>query len=167
MKKNFCRSYKKIVIVSLYGITNAGGVERVCYYLYEILSKKYPVQLVTKLNIKFGKFDTLLQPILMSIRLCFIRNKIVFSNSWQSFLYPVDFCVHHGTTKGFTMKIPETETFGSTIISLMEKISCKTARRIIAVSNSAARELMSLYGADPEKITILNNFVDEHLFYPS
>lgn len=155
-----------IVIVSLYGTGNAGGVERVCHYLREILSRHHTVKVITKTKLTFGKLDALIQPILMTLRLCFMKNSIIFSNSWQSFLYPVDFSIHHGTTRGYTLRIPEAETFGSRIIRFMEKMSCKTAKKLVVVSHNAARELQSLYGAKQEKITVINNFVDDNIFYP-
>jgi len=158
---------KQIVIVSLNGIGNAGGVERVCYYLVDILRwKGYTVRVLEKLPVRFGRLDALFQPIIASMRLAFIRDKIVFANSWQAFLYPVDLSVHHGTTAGYTTRVPSSKTFGSRVVSLMEKISARAAKRILAVSRNAARELVSLYGADERKITVLNNFVDETIFHP-
>jgi len=132
---------KTVVIVSLNGIKNSGGVERVCYYLNDIARKYYPVTILEKSNHSFGKLDALIQPLLLSLRLCFMKNKLVISNSWQSFLYPADFSIHHGTTAGY-------------------------CRRIGAMSTGAAAELAALYGADQGKIIVLNNFVDERIFCP-
>jgi len=48
----------------------------------------------------------------------------------------------------------------------MEKISARRAKTVIAVSENCKRELIELYGTPPEKIVVLNNLVDERLFYP-
>jgi glycosyltransferase involved in cell wall biosynthesis len=157
---------RNIVIVSLFGTGNAGGVERVCYYLSEILKEKYDVKVLERTRISFWKLNALIQPLFMSVRLIFHKNKIIFSNSWTSFLYPVDFSIHHGTTKGYTGRIAGSKTIGSEAISFMEKLSCKTAKNILAVSKNAADELVSLYGADKSKITVINNFVDDTIFFP-
>jgi glycosyltransferase involved in cell wall biosynthesis len=160
-------SKQKIVIVSMHGTKNMGGVERVCYYLNEILSKHFETEIIAKVNINFGKFDIVIQSMVMSIRLLFIRNKIVFSNSWMSFLYPVDFSIQHGTTGGCQLRVPEVaKSPGAHIMRLFEKISCKTARNVVAVGKNAALELEELYHVRPSKIKILTNFVDEKIFYP-
>ena len=105
-------------------------------------------------------------PLYFSLRLCFVRNKIVISQSWQSFLYPVDFSVHHGTTKGFTNQCPESLSFGSKMIAQMEKTSAHTAKKILAVSENCKNELVDLYNANERKIFVLNNFVNENQFFP-
>jgi len=51
-------------------------------------------------------------------------------------------------------------------LAWMEKISARRAKKVIAVSENCKSELQSLYGIAPEKIIVLNNFVDERLFYP-
>jgi glycosyltransferase involved in cell wall biosynthesis len=156
----------QIVIVSINGIGNSGGVERVSFYLYKILKKYFSVRILTRTKVSFGRLDAVMQPLFMTLRLCLIRNKIVISNSWQSFFYPADLSIHHGTTLGFTRKTQITSTFGSKIISFMEKISCVSSKRIIAVSRNARNELIALYGADENRIEVINNFVDENIFYP-
>lgn len=156
---------KKIVIVSMNGMRSVGGVERVVYYLNQIFSEKYEVKIIERKK-TFGKFDLIIWPVLFSFKLIFIRNKIVISQSWQSFLYPVDFSIHHGTTRGFTNKVKEAKSFGSTIISLFEKISAYTAKKILSVSENCKNELVKLYKTNQKKIIVLNNFVDENQFYP-
>ena len=50
----------KILIVSQLGISNAGGVERVSYYLKEILEQNsYKVELLTRGKFNFGKLSNL------------------------------------------------------------------------------------------------------------
>jgi glycosyltransferase involved in cell wall biosynthesis len=48
----------------------------------------------------------------------------------------------------------------------MEKISARRAKTVIAVSENCKEELEELYKIDARKIVVLNNFVDEKLFFP-
>ena len=157
-----------IVIVSLNGIDNSGGVERVSWYLKEMLSRRYPVMVLQRTKVSFGKFDIILQPLLMSIRLFFLREKekLIISNSWNSFLYPVDFSIQHGTTQEIVARIPSEKSISAGLIIFMEKIAAFTAKKLIAVSQSTKDEMVSYYRINPEKVTVFNNFVDEKIFYP-
>jgi len=156
---------KNIIIVSLNGDDNSGGVERVVFYLKNILSQKFDV-LILKREGKQGKFDKIFYPLIFSIKLYFYQNSIIISNSWQSYLFPVNFSIHHGTTAGF-MKNAVVYLKKSLFLSWMEKISAKRAKKVIAVSENCRNELINIHGITPEKIIVLNNFVDEHLFYPN
>jgi len=155
---------KKIILVSLNGDDNTGGVERVIYYLRVILSEIFSVSIMNRKG-KQGKFDKLFYPLLFSLRLLFRKKTIVISNSWQSFLYPVDFSIHHGTTAGY-MHHAGMSSKKSALLAWMEKVSARRAKTVIAVSENCKQELIELYGITPEKIIVLNNFVDERLFYP-
>ena len=155
---------KKIILVSLNGDDNSGGVERVVYYLNAILLEKYSVTILKRKG-KPGKFDKLIFPLLFSFQLFFKKDAVVISNSWQSFLYPVDFSIHHGTTAGY-MRHAGIKSKKSALLAWMEKISAQRAKTVIAVSENCKNELETLYGIAPEKIVVLNNFVDERLFYP-
>jgi glycosyltransferase involved in cell wall biosynthesis len=158
-----------IVIVSLNGIDNSGGVERVSWYLKEILRRRYPVVVLQRTKCSFGKFDIVLQPLLMSLRLFFLRekNKLVISNSWNSFLYPVDFSIHHGTTWGICSHIPSQRSVSTKLTLFMEKTAALRAKKALAVSQSTKDEMTAHYHIHPEKITVFHNFVDEKIFYPA
>jgi glycosyltransferase involved in cell wall biosynthesis len=155
---------KKIILVSLNGDDNSGGVERVVYYLNVIFGEKYSVSILKRKG-KPGKFDKLIYPLFFSFRLLFKKNAVIISNSWQSFLYPVDFSIHHGTTAGY-MSHAGIRSKKSALLAWMEKTSARCAKTVIAVSENCKRELEALYGIAPEKIITLNNFVDERLFFP-
>ena len=155
---------KNIILVSLNGDDNSGGVERVVYYLKAILSEKYSVSMLQRKG-NPGKLDKLIYPLFFSLRLLFKKKSIVISNSWQSFLYPVDFSIHHGTTAGY-MRHAGIKSKKSALLAWMEKISARRAKTVIAVSENCKRELIELYGIASEKIIVLNNLVDERLFYP-
>ena len=146
------------------GDDNSGGVERVVFYLNAILREKYSVSILKRKG-KPGVLDKLIFPVLFSLRLLFKkRDVIVISNSWQSFLYPVDFSVHHGTSAGFLLHAG-IKSKKTALLAWMEKISAKRAKKVIAVSENCKSELQALYGIAPEKIIVLNNFVDERLFF--
>jgi glycosyltransferase involved in cell wall biosynthesis len=154
----------KITLVSLNGDDNSGGVERVVYYLKKILSEKYSVSILRR-KIRLGPFDKLIYPLFFSLSMLFKKNTFVISNSWQSFLFPADLSIHHGTTAGY-MRHAGISSKKSALLAWMEKISARRAKTVVAVSANCKQELETLYGIIPEKIIVLNNFVDEHLFYP-
>jgi glycosyltransferase involved in cell wall biosynthesis len=166
MKTNKSNKNPQIIIVSFNGTDNSGGVERVTYYLNEILSKKYLVRIITKTRFSFGKFDMVFQPLLASFRLFFIPNKLVIANSYQAFLFPSNIVIFHGTFKGNYMRVRPKKLLGSRIIAFMENIAAIFAKQILAVSINCKNELINFYGIKESKISVLNNFVDEELFFP-
>jgi glycosyltransferase involved in cell wall biosynthesis len=167
MKLSKITKRSHIIIVSFNGTDNSGGVERVSYYLHEILREKYLVRILTKTSLSFGKFDIIFQPLIASFRLFFMRRKLVIANSYQAFLYPADIVIAHGTFKGNYMRIKPEKLLGSKLIALMEKIAALLAGKVLAVSINCKNELISLYAIKKSKIYVLNNFVDETLFFPS
>ena len=110
-------------------------------------------------------FDKLIYPLLFSLGLLFKKKSVVISNSWQSFLYPVDFSIHHGTTAGY-IRHARIKSKKSSLLAWMEKISARRAKTVVAVSENCKRELIELYRIASEKIIVLNNLVDERLFFP-
>ncbi|MBP5401685.1 MAG: glycosyltransferase family 4 protein [Treponema sp.] len=157
---------RPIYIVSLNGIENAGGVERVSYYFNEILSETYATKIISAPLKKAGKLGLLLNPFLISLKLMFIPEKFVLCNSWHAFLCRADISVHHGTTYGINAHLPETVSFGSKLIAWMEKVSAEKAKNVLSVSKNCSKELIENYKINPEKITLLNNFVDDKIFIP-
>ncbi|MDR1420831.1 MAG: glycosyltransferase family 4 protein [Treponema sp.] len=156
---------KNIIIVSINGDDNSGGVERVVYYLNKILSAYCSVSIMRRRG-KPGKFDKIIYPVYFSLKLFFTgKNTVVISNSWQSYLFPADFSIHHGTTAGY-LEHSGIRSMKSAFVAWMEKKSAANAKKIIAVGDNCGRELEKYYSADPRKIIVLNNFVDENLFYP-
>lgn len=146
-------------------VSNAGGVEKVSYYLKEILKEKYKVEILQKGKISFGKLNNLIHPILLSLRLCFKKNAFVIGNSWHCFLYPADISVHHGTSAGI-MKCTGEGGMSLKLTAWMEKVSAKRAKQVLAVSENCKRELVELYGIPVKKIFVLNNFVQDEVFVP-
>ncbi len=159
------KNNQKIFIVSMNGTSNAGGVEKVSYYLNEILSEKYDVKFITKTKLNFGKINNLIQPILISLKLLFKHNRLIIANSWHCFLYPADISIHHGTSAGIMDKTGE-NNLSLKLTAWMEKVSAKKAKSILSVSENCKKELISYYGIPEEKIYVINNFVEDSVFYP-
>ncbi len=157
---------KKIYIVSQLGVSNAGGVEKVSYYLKELLKDKYDVHIITRGKFSFGKLNNLIHPFLISLRLLFLKNKFVIGNSWHCFLYPADLSIHHGTSAGIIKNTGE-GGMSLKLTAWMEKVSAKRAKSVLAVSQNCKNELIELYGIKPEKIIVLNNFVQDDVFAPA
>lgn len=158
----------KILIVSMNGFSNAGGVEKVSYYLNELLSQKYETQVVMKSKLSFGKLNNLIQPVLISLKLKFSKSakkSLVIANSWHCFLFPADISVHHGTSAGIMLKTGEVNN-ALKMMSWMEKVSAKKAKHILAVSENCKKELIEYYGIEENKITVINNFVQDDVFTP-
>ncbi|MCR4949652.1 MAG: glycosyltransferase family 4 protein [Treponema sp.] len=162
------KNVEKILLVSMNGFSNAGGVEKVSYYLNELLSQKYETKVVTKTKLNFGKLNNLLQPILISLKLKFCkytRKSLIIANSWHCFLFPADISVHHGTSAGIMLKTGEVN-MSLKITAWMEKVSAKKANHILSVSENCKKELIEYYGIDEKKITVINNFVQDDVFTP-
>lgn len=156
---------EKIIIVSQLGISNAGGVERVSYYLKEILERNsYNVELLTRGKFNFRMLSNLLWPLILSFRLHFIKHTLVIGNSYHCFLYPADLSIHHGTMRGVLNHCKAGRA--GAIIAWMEKISAIKAKKILAVSWNCQKELIEYYKINPDKIEVFNNFVDENIFFP-
>lgn len=160
------REKKEIYIVSLNGMKNTGGVERVVCYLYDILKDIYTVHIIEKSSKDFKKLNNLLQPALISVKLLFKKNSLIIGNSWQCFLFPVDLSIHHGTSEG-VIRYTGNKKLGLKITALMEKISARIAKKVIAVSENCKNELIKYYKINPKKIIVLNNCVDEKQFCPN
>ena len=151
------------------GFSNAGGVEKVSYYLNELLRQKYETQVVMKSKLSFGKLNNLIQPVLMNLKLKFsksVKKSLVIANSWHCFLFPADISVHHGTSAGIMLKTGEVN-MSLKITAWMEKVSAKKAKHILSVSENCKKELIEYYGIDEKKITVINNFVQDDVFTPA
>ena len=158
---------KTIYIASIHGLNNKGGLERVCQYLYEILSKNYTVKIIRGREKPYKHGNWLLQSLFISLRLFFIPNKIVIGNSWHSFLYPCDFSIHHGTMYGNNLHIfkGQKDLYRSRLAK-MEKISGFTAKKVLPVGENVKDELVDYYHIPEKKITVLNNFVNDSIYVP-
>jgi len=170
----------KVYIVSINGIANAGGVERVAYYLKQIFnSKDKEVIIVDKNRLNemflakmlskfFGRVFGILYPVLAAIFLYCMTKKsdIVITHGFNAFLYRADFLFCHGTLKGFYKKTGKSYNFSSKLLMIYEIIAANLAKKIIAVSDNAKFELSEYYKVCTKKIVVINNCVDCQKFYP-
>lgn len=158
---------KTICIASIHGLDNKGGLERVCQYLYEILSKKYKVKVIRGTKKPFKHGNWLLQSLIISLKLFFIPHKIVIGNSWHSFLYPCHLSIHHGTMYGNNLYIFNGANDLYRIrIAKMEQISGFTAKKVLPVGENVKTQLLKFYHIPENKIFVLNNFVNDSLYIP-
>lgn len=89
------------------------------------------------------------------------KNLRIVSNGGQAGLARVDIAISHGTVAGYIHSMRGVRAFRSYhLVKLFEYIAFNRARRIIAVSENARRELIRFYRVDPNKIHVVNNCVD-------
>ncbi|MDR6516358.1 glycosyltransferase family 4 protein [Chryseobacterium camelliae] len=167
-------------IVSYNGIANAGGVERVCYYLNEIFREKnYNVVIIDSVfvmkskpgkiyNAIFGKIHALAFPIMSSLLLRNIKGDVItVSHGFNCPFIASDLLFIHGTMKGHDIAVNQRETFANKIMHYFEKKAVKNAKKIISVSAKAIEEVKEYYhSVDDKKFHVLNNTVDDKIFYP-
>lgn len=154
-----------IVVVSMFGSSSEGGIERVVFYLLGILKDKGPTELLT-MGKSLGKLNILIYPLALSLRLLPRRRCVIITQAWQSWAFPADYVISHGTTKGAFERMPKSKSFGGIFIMWMECVSVRMAKKVIAVSVNCKKELMRLYHVPEKKIIVVNNFVDEDVFKP-
>lgn len=171
---------KKCFIVSYYGVSNAGGVERVCYYVSRIVeSKGYNVEIVDKkmiedfwmskmIKIVLGRIPLLGAGILSSLYILQKKRKndIVITNGFNCPLTSADVLFMHGTMKGFSSALGIKQSFKSNIPIMFEKWASNMAKNIIAVSHLAAKEVRQFYNHKNDNFMVVNNMVDENVYMP-
>ena len=164
------------------GMGNAGGVERVVFYLHGVLAdlgwqvilldkEKVDSYWLTKIMRKiFGRVFGSLYPVFASLYLRQYKNKadIVVGNGYLTPLIAADYVFCHGTLAGYAERVRSKDkiSWGGRIICYLEKCSMCRAKKIISVSHNAARELQKYYRVKSAKITVLNNCVDGSRFFP-
>lgn len=163
---------KRYVIVSMGGISSVGGVERVMYYLCEILKENNQVIIIDKKKIdnkyKIAKYinddNIMMYSILSCIYVKKIRQKndVIIGNGYNLPFVKKDFLFAHGNIFSFCKKV---YNFSNYKLGLLEKISGMTSRNILAVSCQTKNEWLKYYNIKKE-ITVINNVVDCNIFYP-
>lgn len=167
---------KKIFIVSLNGISNSGGVERVVFYINEILKDKYNVCIVDINKLKCLKLSKMLMaicgripgkisPILASMYIKKVRGEsdIIFTHGYNAPFIRADYLFAHGNTSGF---LKAKGKFPFRIESFYEYMAGKLAKNVIAVSKQVRYEWNKYYKTNIDKIKVLNNCVDTNIFKP-
>jgi len=170
----------KCYLVSYNGLSNAGGVERVCYYVSKIVEQKgYAVKVVDKDTIEnywlgklvaffFGKVPLLASCVLSSIYVIQKKKRgaIVITNGFNCPLACADILFIHGTMKGHNTAIGVKKTFRSNLPIVYEKWAVNNAKNIIAVSHLAVQETKKFYQYQKGNFLVVNNMVDEHVYFP-
>src|SRR5690606_16120441 len=91
---------------------------------------------------------------------------IKIAHGFNSPFFKTDYLFVHGTMQGYITKISQPITQGLKIIFWLEKLACKKSKVILSVSKNAIDEVKRYYTKDVKKYFIVNNGVDESVFYP-
>lgn len=170
----------KCYLVSYYGISNAGGVERVCYYIKTIMeSKNYEIVVVDKSRIENYWMGKLLKLILGRIPLLIVgmvsslfvlqkkkRGDILITNGFNCPYVHADILFIHGTMAGYGKALGTKYTWKTKIPLLFETAAVKRARHIVAVSHNAIDEVKKFYTDKLSDARVLNNMVNDTIFFP-
>lgn len=170
----------KCYLVSYHGLSNAGGVERVCYYINQImLEKGYKTIIVDKSIIEqlfltkiiktiVGKVPGLIFPLLSSLYIFLHRRKndLAITNGFNAPFVKSDILFIHGTMAGFSKILNHEIKFKDKILIKYEKRACQNAKVIITVSRNATKEVSRYYIKSKRHIFVLNNTVDDTIFKP-
>lgn len=172
---------KKICyLVSYNGLSNAGGVEKVCFYLNSIMSKKgYNVLVIDKDFIEKYRFGRLYKGFLGKIHIVAFtflaslyvkthrkKGDILIAHGFNAPFFKIDYLFLHGTMKGYIIKTKAVASGKNRILFYLERKAVLNAEKILAVSQNAIEEVKKYYTAKPKKYYIVNNGVDASAFYP-
>lgn len=169
----------KCFIVSYNGISNAGGVERVCHYVSEIMREKgYNVVIVDKqiiesswlghlIKIVLGKVTVLLSSFIASIYVIQHKKKndIVITNGFNCPYVNADLLFVHGTMQGYCTALGIKTTSRGRIPWHFECMAVRRAKNIVSVSNNAIQEVKKFYYSNISNYCVINNMVDEDRFF--
>jgi glycosyltransferase involved in cell wall biosynthesis len=169
----------KIIIVSWYGVSDTGGVERVTQYMVEAWKKEYEVEIIDFESIKKKRIyrillnrhyalDSILVSIYTNKRLKKLgrKNVKVVTQGYNAPFVKADVAFAHGTMRGYKIAMEGKKTKWH-FNQIFEKISMNRAKKVIAVGNHVKKELHDLYGVDENKIDVLENCVDTENFKPT
>lgn len=171
---------RRCFLVSYNGLSNTGGVEKVCHYLYEIFNEKsFNVKIVDLTLINntfygklyksiFGKIHIVAFTLFSSLYVAFNRKKndIKIAHGFNSPFFKTDYLFVHGTMKGYAHDINQKITKGLQLLFWLEKQAVINSDVILSVSENALNEVKKYYTSKKIKSYIINNGVDEQVFYP-
>ena len=172
---------RKCFIVSYNGLSNAGGVERVCMYISSIFENKgFQIKIVDKNTIEkywfgkiisffVGKVPSLIACIVASLYICQYKRKkdIVITNGFNCPFVFSDILFIHGTMKGHNLAIGAKDTFKNNLTIFFEKYAVKLAKNIISVSLLSIKEIRNYYGHTKNNCFVVNNMVDGNVYFPT
>ncbi|MGJ1308316.1 hypothetical protein ACR78O_11975 [Sphingobacterium multivorum] len=137
---------KKCFLVSYNGLSNSGGVEKVCFYLNKIMTDKgYDVIVVDKNLIEktkyakifmgiFGKLHVIAFTFFASLFIRNNRNKgdVKIAHGFNAPFFKNDYLFIHGTLKGYCLKTKTRISWSHRILFQLERIAVKNADKILA-----------------------------------
>lgn len=163
---------KSFSIISWYGIKDVGGVERVMRGLNEILSKQNIVNIIDQ-EYCLSKYPYLAplakyrigQMVLASLAAGKQKRRgdILIGNGFNAPFVHKDINFAHGTMYLLKKRLRQFPWGGS---SLFEVLSMRKSDLILAISEETKETLVRYYRINRRKIKVLNNCVDDKIFYP-
>ena len=168
-------------LVSYNGLSNAGGVEKVSYYLNKILQKRdFNIILVDKqlieesflgklFGIIFKKVPITVFTLLASFYIRFYkkRDDISITQGFNAPFLKTDYLYVHGTMRGYVESVGQKKTFALRMLFFLEKIAIKNAKKILSVSQNAIDEIEKFYTKKQLDYSIVNNGVESDNFFPN
>lgn len=170
---------KEILIVSWFGESDTGGVERVTHYAKMAWQNNYQVTIVDLKTIKenkkygiwFGLHYALDALVVSAYTNALIKRKtkrrenmIIVTQGYNAPLVKADITFAHGTMRKYQMEVCKDRKWHFS--QLFEKYSWNRAKHVIAVGGHVKQEAVALYHVSPDKISVLENCVDTDVFYP-
>jgi glycosyltransferase involved in cell wall biosynthesis len=171
---------RRAIIVSLQGISDLGGVERVMLYASRVLGERgYRVVVIDKERLGRCAIGRLLSPSYRG-RLGFVveafalsrlaasikkSGDVLIANGYCAPFVRADILFAHGSMRGARLALSgRRPIYGPD--ELMEALAGLLAKRVVAVSKAAAREWDRHYRVAKTKIDIIPNTVDCLIFRP-
>ena len=172
---------KNCYLVSYNGLSNAGGVEKVCFYLNDIMAKKgYNVIVIDKeliQNYSLGKLYAKVFGKIHMVAFTFLaslyvknhkrKNDILIAHGFNAPFFKIDYLFLHGTMKGFSIKTNAPINSKNKVLFYLEKKAVLNAEKILAVSQNAIDEVKKYYTNITKNYYVVNNGVDTSVFYPT
>lgn len=175
---------RKAIVLSFNGKSNAGGVERVVYYIDAYFHKRGIETRIIDEAFLLGSFIGRLYARLFNYR-HFRKRKSIYlaryasawlwiTGQWRHIVishgetapfFPVDFLFIHGCYHAMELAYGKPDAKLSRMANL-QRTACRYAKAIITVSEKVKHDLGHFYGTPQQKIRILNNCVDTERFFP-
>lgn len=163
-------------IVSLYGISDVGGVERVTQYMIDAWQYKFDIDVIDFNKIEqSGKYKRWLHrhQMIDGIAVSFFVKRMqkeepsarVVIQGYNAPFIKADLAFAHGTMRGLKFVL-EGKNAKWHFNQLYEKIGMKNAKHVIAVAHHVKDEVISFYNIDEKKVEVIENCVDTNIFFP-
>lgn len=165
----------KLFIVSWYGVSNIGGLERVTQYLVKAWRDVYDIQIVDfeeiEKNFKYAKWlhkHIAIDAVITSLYVRKLKKsnpkaKVVIQGYNCPFI-KADLAIAHGTMRGYQLAVGKSKKWHFS--QIYERIGMKNAVKVMAVGNHVKEEVKTLYKINEKKIVVIENAVDTEIFFP-